>query len=53
MGEVRKMFDERFVRMWDLYLSACVATFHNGVIDIHQALFTKGINNELPIVRWY
>ncbi len=53
IGEVRKMFDERFVRMWDLYLSACAATFHNGVIDIHQALFTKGINNELPTVRWY
>ena len=53
IGEVRKMFDERFVRMWDLYLSACAATFHNGVVDIHQALFTKGINNELPTVRWY
>ncbi len=53
IGEVRKMFDERFVRMWHLYLSACAATFHNGVIDIHQVLFTKGINNELPTVRWY
>lgn len=53
IGEVRKMFDERFVRMWDLYLSACAATFHNGVIDIHQVLFTKGTNNELPAVRWY
>lgn len=51
--EVRKMFDERFVRMWDLYLSACAATFHNGIIDLHQILVTKGINNELPMVRWY
>ena len=51
--EVRQMFDERFVRMWDLYLSACAATFHNGIIDIHQILFTNGINNELPMVRWY
>lgn len=53
IGEVRTMFDERFVRMWDLYLSACAATFHNGIIDIHQVLFTNGINNELPMVRWY
>lgn len=51
--EVRQMFDERFVRMWDLYLSACAATFHNGIIDLHQILFTKGINNDLPMVRWY
>lgn len=53
VDEVRQMFDERFVRMWDLYLSACAATFHNGIIDIHQILFTKGINNDLPMVRWY
>lgn len=53
IGEVRKMFDERFVRMWDLYLSACAATFHNGIIDIHQVLATKGVNNNLPVTRWY
>lgn len=51
--EVREMFDENFVRMWDLYLSSCAATFHNGIIDLHQVLFTKGINNDVPIVRWY
>ena len=50
---VREMFDERFVRMWDLYLSSCAATFHNGIIDLHQILATKGINNDLPITRWY
>lgn len=53
LDEIRKMFDERFVRMWELYLCACAATFHNGVIDLHQALFTKGINHKLPAVRWY
>lgn len=51
--EVRKMFDESFVRMWDMYLSACAATFHNGIIDLHQILATKGINNNLPMTRWY
>lgn len=53
LDEAAKMFDERFIRMWDLYLSACAATFHNGIIDIHQVVTTKGINNELPMVRWY
>lgn len=53
IDEVRQMFDERFIRMWQLYLSACAATFHNGIIDLHQILFTNGINNNLPIVRWY
>jgi len=53
IDDVRKMFDEQFVRMWDLYLSACAATFHNGIIDLHQILATKGINNSLPDIRWY
>ena len=51
--EAHTMFDERFLRMWDMYLSACAATFHNGIIDIHQILMTKGINNDLPMTRWY
>lgn len=53
MDEVEKQFDKRFVRMWDLYLSSCAATFHNGIIDLHQVLFTSGINNDLPMARWY
>lgn len=53
IDEVQNKFDERFVRMWDLYLSACAATFHNGIIDLHQILFTAGISNDLPSVRWY
>lgn len=53
IDEVREIFDEEFVRMWDLYLSACAAIFHNGIIDIHQILVSKGVNNDLPIVRWY
>ncbi|MDO4327664.1 MAG: class I SAM-dependent methyltransferase [bacterium] len=51
--DVKSMFDERFVRMWDLYLSSCAATFHNGIIDLHQIVFTNGINNSLPMIRWY
>lgn len=53
LGQIKKMFDEKFIRMWELYLSACAATFHNGVIDLHQILVTKGVNNDVPMVRWY
>lgn len=51
--EVKAMFDEEFVRMWELYLCSCAATFHNGVIDLHQILMSKGVNNGLPMTRWY
>lgn len=53
LDKVRKMFGETFARMWDLYLASCAATFHNGIIDLHQVLMTKGVQNGLPLVRWY
>lgn len=27
--------------------------FHNGIIDLHQILVTKGVDNDWPMVRWY
>lgn len=51
LDKVKKMYDERFIRMWKLYLDSCAASFHYGVVDIHQFLFTKGLNNELPMIR--
>lgn len=53
IDEIEEMFDERFIRMWDLFLAGSAATFNNGVISLHQLLFSKGINNELPMTRWY
>lgn len=49
--EVVEMMGEEFARMWELYLAACAATFHNGIIDLHQILISKGVNNELPMIR--
>ena len=48
-----EMFDEKFARMWELYLCACAATFQNGIIDLSQILFTNDVNNDLPMTRWY
>ena len=45
--------DETFIRMWRLYLNSCAASFHSGNIDIHQFLFTKGVNNTWPPTRMY
>ena len=49
VDEVRKKFGERFVRMWSLYLRGSAAYFRTGNLDIHQLLFTKGVNNQLPM----
>lgn len=40
-----------FFRMWDIYLAACAAAFHNAVVDVHQVLTVKGVNNRLPLIR--
>lgn len=50
---VRQKYDERFVRMWRLYLNSCAASFHASGINIHQIVFSKGINNSLPMTRHY
>ena len=49
--EVIKMKGEEFTRMWELYLASCAATFHNGIIDLHQILMSKGVANDLPMTR--
>ncbi|EFR42750.1 class I SAM-dependent methyltransferase [Dialister micraerophilus] len=51
--KVKSERGEEFVRMWDLYLCGCAAAFKLGNIDLHQILMTKGVNNDLPMTRWY
>lgn len=53
IDKIREIVDERFIRMWRIYLCSCAAAFNNGVVDVHQMLLTKGINNELPSTREY
>lgn len=49
--EIVKEKGEEFARMWELYLASCAATFQNGIVDVHQILVSKGVNNELPLNR--
>jgi len=53
IGKVREMFDERFVRMWRLYLNASSAGFKYNGTRLYLILFSNGLNNDLPMVREY
>ena len=46
---VRENFGQRFVRMWGLYLQGCAASFRVSGLDVHQILFSKGLNNDMPL----
>lgn len=49
--QVREMFDQRFERMWRLYLSGSIAGFETGGLQLFQVLFSRGTNNEIPWTR--
>ncbi len=53
VDKIREMFDERFVRMWRLYLNASSASFKYNGTRLYQILFSNGLNNDLPMVRDY
>ena len=48
---VREMFDDRFVRMWRLYLCGSVAAFTTGGLQLFQVLFAPQGSNEVPLTR--
>jgi len=50
-NKIASMFDEKFVRMWRIYLYGSAAAFRNGDLRLYQILFTKGLNNEFPLTR--
>jgi len=39
--EPNHRLDERFYRMWDLYLCLCEAGFRMGRLDVEQWVFTR------------
>jgi len=48
---VRAMFDEKFVRMWRLYLAGSVAAFTTGTLQLFQVVFAPGASNDVPWTR--
>jgi cyclopropane-fatty-acyl-phospholipid synthase len=51
IDKVRGMFDERFVRMWRLYLAGSIAAFTTGGLQLFQVLFAPQGNNDVPLTR--
>jgi cyclopropane-fatty-acyl-phospholipid synthase len=49
--KVRKMFDEKFERMWRLYLAGSIAGFTTGTLQLFQVVFAPRDNNNLPLTR--
>jgi cyclopropane-fatty-acyl-phospholipid synthase len=48
---VRAMFDERFVRMWRMYLAGSIAGFATGTLQLFQVLFATADNNDVAWTR--
>ena len=48
---VRRMYDERFVRMWRLYLAGSAAGFRSGTLQLYQVVFAPHGNNDVPWTR--
>ena len=42
-------YDDRFKRLWDIYLRGCESGFRTGVLDVGQFILSKGVNNDLPM----
>ena len=51
-GTIAGIYDERFCRMWELYLLGCEMVFKDQYITVLQMQITKDINT-LPITRDY
>jgi cyclopropane-fatty-acyl-phospholipid synthase len=48
---IAQMFDERFVRMWRLYLAGSIAAFETGDLQLFQVVFARREVNDLPRTR--
>jgi cyclopropane-fatty-acyl-phospholipid synthase len=51
--QVARMYDERFVRAWRLYLCGSQAAFRAGEMQLFQVLFARGRSNRVPWTRAY
>jgi len=49
--QVEKMFDQRLVRAWRLYLAASLAGFTTGFMQLFQVVFAPATNNEIAWTR--
>ena len=50
--EAARIYDERFCRMWDFYLTSCEAAFRSGSMMVFQIQVTKNLQ-AAPLTRDY
>lgn len=48
---VGTMFDQKFIRLWRLYLAGSVASFTAGNLQLFQVVFAHPDKNDLPWTR--
>jgi len=48
---ITEMYDESFVRAWQLYLAGSQANFSAGILQLYQVLFTKPGKNDIAWTR--
>ena len=48
---ISKMFDDRFVRAWRLYLSGSIASFLVGALQLFQVTFARESDNSIAMTR--
>ena len=51
VDRIAEMFDERFVRIWRLYLASSAAAFLVGNMQLFQVVFAPAANNDAPRTR--
>ncbi|MGB9667600.1 MAG: class I SAM-dependent methyltransferase [Thermosulfidibacteraceae bacterium] len=51
VDRIRDKYGNRFVRMWDFYLTTSMSAFKVGNTHLFQVLFSKGVKNDYPIIR--
>ena len=49
--QISKMFDDRFVRAWRLYLSGSIASFLVGALQLFQVTFARESDNSIAMTR--
>lgn len=50
-ADVQRMFDERFVRAWRLYLAGTTVAFRVGLLQLFQVVFARERHNGIPWTR--
>jgi cyclopropane-fatty-acyl-phospholipid synthase len=51
LPKVREMYDEKFIRMWRMYLGASASAFETGGLQLFQVVFLPSSRPDYPYTR--